>query len=287
MTHTQIDSSIEKCDHCHKFFDPKNNNFFLNLAISKFKKENKVNPNLLDKIQENVNNTSKIDWCTCYTHEKIQLEEIANNHFNDTFNTQPISEITNIKDIGLDFTINKNIIYIENNNFAESDFLKYNKSLKVSLNNSIFEYDFLTYDKINDESFSKSFRKYYLNPNFLLITELHKLKENQLEELKNIVSIIKERLSNNKITFILINQDFPSFKKTIKMNNWAKNELIYTELFNILSGKFCEKLITTSLSNSEEIVIKTLDYKIAKPKSKATSTKKKAAKPKEDFDNFD
>jgi len=287
MTPTTIDSSIKKCDDCNKFFDPKNNNFFLNLAISKFKKENKINPNLLDKIQENINHTSKIDWCTCYNHEKIELDEVANNYFNDTFNTQPSSDITNIKDIGLDFTINQNIIYIENNNFAESDFLKYNKSLKVSLNNSIFEYDFLTYDKINDENFSKSFKKYYLNPNFLLITELHKLKENQLEELKNIVSIIKERLSNNKITFILINQDFSSFMKTIKMNNWAKNELIYNELFKILSGKFGEKLITTSIGNDNEIVVKTLDYEIAKPKRKTSSTKKKVSKPKDDFDNFD
>ncbi len=281
----QINTNIKKCNKCNKFYDESNNNFFMNLAISKFKKNNGFTDNLLEKIQKNINETSQIDWCTCYSVDKKKSTEAASANFDTMFIAN--SSKFNIQTIGLDFTINKDILYIENNKFSTSDFLRYCKSIKQKLNNSIFDFDFITHDKISDEKFLRNYKNYFVNPNFLLITDLHQIKENQIMELKNILTIVRERLSNNLRTFIVLNQDLELFKKTLKANNWAKNELIYNELIEILSDKFDKKLITIS-SSKNEIKINTLDYSISKPKKKAPIEKVQKKKIIEDkFNEFD
>ncbi len=273
---------FKKCDTCQKFYDTSNNNFFLNFAISKFKNKDIVSNELLKSLQENINRTSEIDWCTCFHEEKSKAAEEAAATFDNTFSNPKDS--FDIKEIGLDFTINKNILYIQNNKFSEAHFLGYCKSLKQNLNGTIFDFDFLTADKISDERFLRHFKNYYINPNFLLISELHKIKENQIEELKNVVSIIKERISNNKKTFILLNQDLELFKKTLKANNWAKNELIYNELIDLISEDFNLKLITVSNKN-DTVVVNTLDYESSKPvKKKSRKAEQPVQAPKNNLD---
>lgn len=259
--------TLQKCEECSRFFDSSNNNFFMNLAISKFKKEKTIPGALLEALQDNINKSSEIDWCTCHHEKKMELAEEANANFDTLFTRK--KGTFDIKKIGLDFTINKDIVYIENNKFSESDFLKYCKSIKQKLTNSIFDFDFISHDKMDDELFLKNYKNYYVQPNFLLINDLHQIKENQVEELKAIVSIVRERLSNNKRTFILLKQDIEAFAKTLKANNWSKNELIYSELINLIEDKFARKLITLSEKN-EKIAVNTLDYEISKPKKKVS-----------------
>ena len=277
----QVNTSIKKCDKCDKFYDGSDNNFFLNLAISKYKNSNSFPSELLENIQRNINNTSKIDWCTCYTQDKKDLIEPASANFDTAFIAN--STKFDIKTIGLDFTINKNILYIENNKFSVSDFLRFCKSTKQKLHNTIFDFDFLTYEKINDEKFNIHYKKYIVKPNVLLITELHKLKENQINELKNVLSIVKERLSNNLKTFILLNQDIDLFKKTLRANNWPKNETIYNELIDLIISNFDKRLIT--IINDK---VNTLDFETSKPKKIVIKAKKNVeVKPKAKFDTFD
>lgn len=273
-------NNIKKCSTCNNFFDISNNNFFLNLAISKHINKNTISKTIIDNFNKNINLNTGIEWCLCYNEEKKSYITEAETY-------KKIGFKNNNTFIGnLDFALNKNIFYIKSKKFDDIDFLSIQKELKFNLtNNEDFSFDFLTYDKLTEENFIKDYKKFFNKPSYLMINDMHLLKENQIEILKNILLILKERISNNLYTFILSSTNLIEFKTIINQNQWIKYNNITKELEDILNNNFILKNITIDKKNKKLDLI-TSNYEDIKKTQKKTNIKKEEKEEKSlaDFD---
>lgn len=263
--------NIKKCPDCNKFFDYTNNNFSMNLAISEFLQEEDCNKDLLMSIHKNIERMTKIQWCLCKNDFKFNFlaEAEMQLHFDISESEKPISNGN------IDFGLNENIAYTKAGKFNEGVFLNYLKSFKVQNEHTDLSFDFLTYEKMNtDEFVKKNYKNYFFKFNYVLITDLHMFKENQIEEYKVLISILKERLSNGKITFLLLNENFEKFSEIVKGNNWASNAHIYNELLDLIKKNYIFKKVAVETVNDLP-KITTLDFEVVKKNSKKVNKEEK------------
>lgn len=245
--------SVKKCKECNKFFDPNNINFFLNLAISKKIHEGK-NEMVTGILKDTIKNQNDFEWCYCYSEEKLKAKNEASNYlqiFEDGYKN--FNKI-DIEKIGLDFFSNKNYFYLENGrNFSKTDFFNFLKITKNSLDyEEEFSFDFLTYDKMKDEKFLKFYKSFFNYPNFLLIDDIEllsgKSSSSDSLSLKNILTIVKERVSNNKVVFFSSGLKLKTLKETLYQNFWDGDEIVIEELISILED--------SSVFETKDIVLK-------------------------------
>lgn len=241
-------NSIKKCKKCGNFFDIENINYCLNVAISEKLEENPDNEILLNLISL-MNERTNIKWCTCFSEEKTNLIKEA-----EAFLEKEKKE--EIK-MGFDFELNEDILYIANkNNFQNIHLLQFVKSLKAKLKDSeIFKFDFIDYDKLTDKYFE--YKQYYSSPNYLLIFDFELLQETNITQLIQINSIIKQRKTNNKKTFVVSREELKELEKILITRFYTKDEHIVLEFINLIKDTFKHKKITTLKNKKEDVVIKT------------------------------
>jgi hypothetical protein len=185
----------------------------------------------------------------CDSQEKYDLLPIAEEtlllidsgyHQHTTFN---------ISDIKLDFTSDNDMIYVKNGKFDDALFYKFLKNTKHELQfNETFSFDFISYEKFSEPTFSQIYKKFFLSPNFLLIDEIDQLSGkdsvSDTTTLKLLVSIIKERASNNKKTFITLRNPLAKTLLSWDQKFWNKDDNLASEFSSLLSNRFLEKMMS-------------------------------------------
>jgi hypothetical protein len=257
---TKIKNTIKKCTKCKKFYDPHNVNFFLNLALSK-KIEEQTSVMAVKVLRNNLINHSDLDWCFCYSAEKQKHKKAADEFLYRFEKSYKNHTVADIKNIGFDFFSNKDFLYIKNG--SNFDKMRYFNFLKITKNNLDFEdtysFDFLTYEKMRNDEFLNYYKSFFNYPNYLVIDELEMLngKENSKTDnkiLRNIIAIVKERFSNGKRTYITLGMPVEDFKQLLSNNFWDTEEVLYLELYNILTNSEYFTKMNMTLTEREGVV---------------------------------
>lgn len=264
-----MQQALKECDQCHKFYDVRNINFCLNVAISE-KLEDDVTDaqkEYLQKLDTLMTEATGIKWCTCNTELKRSFIEDAETSLETDLSNQKIEE----QSLGFDFKLNEDVAYIANeHNFKSTLFLKFVKSLKAMLKEEeLLSFDFLNFDKLTIRDFNP--KHYYSAPNYLLIYDFENLQEDNIDIIIKINNIIKQRKSNNKKTFVVTNNDFNKLEKFLVTRFYTKDEHIVLEFFNLLKESFLHKIITT-IEQDHKVKINTSPIKTKKTRGKAKTT---------------
>lgn len=263
--------TLRKCEKCGNFFDTKNINFLTNVALSEAleKETNEKMKDIYNKYCGIMSSHTKIQWCTCNTEEKQDLKDEA---LEFLVKKQVLNEDIEEESLGFDFRINKNILYFKHEqNFNDTVFLKFVKSLKTKLHNDhILSFDYIDYDIYKSKTFD--YKKYYNTPNYLLIYDLENLKEDNADILVLLNNIIKQRSSNNKKTFILSSlKNEAEFKKFISARFFSADEVIYQQFLKLITDNF-ENMSISAMYDNDSIKINTIKSKETK-KTKKDSQK--------------
>lgn len=272
-----MQKTLKECNICNKFYDIRNINFCLNIAISE-KLDSKIKENQ-KKYLLNLNNlmtdATAIKWCTCNTEEKKSYLEEAIRCLEDV-NQQDKS--LKEENLGFDFKLNEDIMYVANeHNFVSSLFLKFIKSLKSRLKeDNILSFDFIDFDKLTQRDFDP--KNYYSKQNYLLIYDFENLQEDNIDIIIKLNNIIKQRKSNNKKTFIMSNIKIEKLQNFLITRFYTKDEHIVLEFYNLLKNSFLHKTITT-IEQKNDVKINTSDTK--NRKKRATTKKKDSAETKD------
>jgi hypothetical protein len=239
-----MQESLKECKKCKKFYDIRNINFCLNIAISEklAKERTQEEIKYLQELNLLMTETTGIKWCTCSNKEKYEYLEEAIQCLEGRINNE-----TKLEDsqLGFDFKLNEDIFYVMNeHNFDSFLFLRFIKSLKSNLkHNQLLSFDFLNYDKMNTREFNSKF--YYSSPNYLLIYDFENIQEDQIDIMIKLNNIIKQRKSNNKKTFIVSLNKIEKLEKFLITRFYTKDEHTVLEFFNIIKNTFLNKKITT------------------------------------------
>jgi len=275
-----LKSTLKECKECKKLYDIKNINFCLNLAISEKLNQNisKEEKEYLLEMNNLMTDSTGIKWCTCFTEDKQNYLEEAEEYLSNIDDFKSIEE----EELGFDFKLNEDILYIANeHNFDSFLFLKFIKTLKSKLQDiELLNFDFINFDKMTSRDFNP--KKYYSSPNYLLIYDFENLQEENIDLIIKLNNIIKQRKSIDKKTFILSNIKLEKLEKFLITRFYTKDEHIVLELFNLLKNNFTPKIATTINQNGN---VKLNTSSIKQRKQRKTKKQKQEEEKELEIDN--
>lgn len=273
-------STLKECKECKKLYDIKNINFCLNLAISEKLNQNisKEEKEYLLEMNNLMTDSTGIKWCTCFTEDKQNYLEEAEEYLSNIDDFKSIEE----EELGFDFKLNEDILYIANeHNFDSFLFLKFIKTLKSKLQDiELLNFDFINFDKMTSRDFKP--KKYYSSPNYLLIYDFENLQEENIDLIIKLNNIIKQRKSIDKKTFILSNIKLEKLEKFLITRFYTKDEHIVLEFFNLLKNNFTPKIATTINQNGN---VKLNTSSIKQRKQRKTKKQKQEEEKELEIDN--